>query len=45
MKTLNRVVLLLALLSLSATNSFSQNKDTKTDSSILYKTGKPADWP
>jgi hypothetical protein len=45
MKTLNRVVVALALLSLSATNSFSQNKDTKTDSSILYKTGKPADWP
>ena len=45
MKTLNRVFVLLALLSLSAANSFSQNKDTKTDSSILYKTGKPADWP
>jgi hypothetical protein len=45
MKTLNRVVVALALLSMSATNSFSQNKDTKTDSSILYKTGKPADWP
>jgi hypothetical protein len=44
MKTLNRVVVLVALLSLSATNSFSQNKDTKTDTSILYKTGKPADW-
>jgi hypothetical protein len=34
---------LLALLSLSATNAFSQNKDTKTDSSIIYKTGEPAD--
>jgi len=45
MKTLNLVVVLLALLSLSASNSFSQNKDTKTDSSIIYKTGKPADWP
>jgi hypothetical protein len=45
MKTLNRVVVLLALLSLSASNSFSQNKETKTDSSIIYKTGKPADWP
>jgi hypothetical protein len=45
MKTLNRVVVLLALLSLSTANSFSQNKETKTDSSILYKTGKPADWP
>ena len=45
MKTVNRVVVLLVLLSLSATNSFSQNKDTKTDSSIIYKTGKPADWP
>jgi hypothetical protein len=32
---------LLALLSLSATNSFSQNKET--DSSILYKTGEPVD--
>jgi hypothetical protein len=32
-------------LSLSTTNSFSQNKDTKTEPSILYKTGKPADWP
>ena len=30
---------------LSPTNSFSQNKETKTDSSIIYKTGKPADWP
>jgi quercetin dioxygenase-like cupin family protein len=29
---------------LSATNSFSENKETKTDSSILYKTGKPVDW-
>ena len=45
MKTLNRVLALAALLSLSATHSFSQTKDTKTTSNMVYKTGNPADWP
>jgi len=45
MKTLNRMLVLLALLSLSATNSFSQKADTKAASGMIYKTGKPADWP
>jgi hypothetical protein len=40
MKILNRAVVLLALLSLSASNSFSQNKDIKTNSDITYKTAK-----
>jgi len=36
---------LVALLSLSATHSFSQTKNTKTASNMVYKTGNPADWP
>jgi len=45
MKILNWLLALLALLSVSDTSSFSQTKEAKTDSNIIYKTGKPADWP
>src|SRR5258706_10371801 len=45
MKTVIRLVVPLALLCLSTTISFSQNQPTKAASSVIYKTGKPADWP
>jgi hypothetical protein len=43
MKKINPLFILIILLCFINSNSFSQA--TKADSSIIYKTGNPADWP
>src|SRR5687768_16151524 len=45
MKKANQLLILIILLCFINNNSFSQNKATKSDSAINYKTGNPADWP
>ena len=45
MKTGTPILLLIIFFCLTSSSCFSQNKVTKTDQSINYKTGSPADWP
>lgn len=45
MKKPNQLFILIILLCFINNNSFGQNRATKSDSAIIYKTGNPADWP
>ena len=45
MKKPDQLFILIILLCFINNNSFGQNRATKSDSAIIYKTGNPADWP
>lgn len=45
MRKVNQYTILFALFCLLAHSAFSQTKQTTDDSTLIYKTGNPADWP